>query len=138
MAVCGIDIQGSEAFFVSLNGKKSNHHVIASNFRKISLADHTSQDLVRSLFQTVEAHFRDAGIRQVGIRARQTKGNFAGSPLTFKIEGIIQMVDFPVTLIHPGTIQKTLRSHPFSEFPGEIYKYQREAYEIAYHLLEVD
>lgn len=138
MAVCGIEIQGNEAFFVSLDGTREHHHLVAPSFRKISLSDHTNQDIIHSFFQTVQAHLRDANISKIGIRARQTKGNYAGGSITFKIEGILQMVDVPVSVIHPLTLQKTLRNCPPSQIPDEIYKYQQNAYEVAYHLLEAE
>lgn len=59
------------------------------------------------------------------------KGEFAGGPTTFKIEGVFQLLEnCEVTLLSPQTINAQAKKHNF-ELPGTLNKYQHEAFKAA-------
>ena len=65
------------------------------------------------------------------IKKRGKKGEYAGGPTTFKIEGILQMLaNCDVVLISPQTISAQARKHGFA-MPTTLNKYQHDAYSTA-------
>lgn len=133
--VCGIELSASEAILVTIEGTKSNFKIINNDFKRISLGDKMSQSDVLSFKQTIQNYFENEGIKKVGIKARATKGDFAGGPMSFKLEGILQTLDIPVELIHSSTIAAAIRKHGVDITNQQINKYQYEAFKVAYYLL---
>jgi len=77
------------------------------------------------------AFVRDNGISRIAIKKRSKKGEFAGGPTTFKIEGVFQLLDnCEVTLLSPQTINAQNKKHNF-DLPATLNKYQHEAYKTA-------
>ena len=75
----------------------------------------------------VSAH----GITRIAIKKRSKKGEFAGGPTTFKIEGIIQLLDHcDVQLLSPQTLTAQFKKHAF-DLPASLNKYQHDAYKTA-------
>ncbi len=74
---------------------------------------------------------RENAIDRIAIKKRSKKGEFAGGPTTFKIEGVFQLLEScEVTLLSPQTINAQSKKHDF-ELPGTLNKYQHEAYKAA-------
>jgi len=131
MSICGIEIKGSEAIFAiaSLQGDALQHLAIAT--KKIALEDDDEAANVKAFASQVAAFVRDNGIRRIAIKKRSKKGEFAGGPTTFKIEGVFQLLEnCDVTLLSPQTINAQNKKHNF-ELPGTLNKYQHEAYKAA-------
>ena len=131
MSICGIEIKGSEAIFAiaSLQGDALQHVAIAT--KKIALEDDDQAANVKAFATQVAAFVRDNGISHIAIKKRSKKGEFAGGPTTFKIEGVFQLLEnCDVTLLSPQTINAQNKKHSF-ELPGTLNKYQHEAYKAA-------
>ncbi|MBL0387572.1 DUF3010 family protein [Tumebacillus sp. ITR2] len=135
MKVCGIELKGSEAIVVSLEGTKGEFTRLAPTTKKIALSDNKTQESAQSFLQTIQQYLRDAGIEAVGIKERATTGEFGGGAMTFKLEGLIQSLDLPVQLFHPSTLAATMRRTPVSIEDQKLHKYQTDAFKVAYHLL---
>lgn len=136
--VCGIELSGSEARVVILHGTKRNFQLAPTKFRKVSLADSTSQEQVRSFAQTVNQHLQEQGVAVCGLNARNTKGDHAGGPISFKLEGLIQLAPCEVILVHPSTLRAALRKQPIPEHFSPGFKYLDTAAELAYYLLDAE
>ena len=130
MSICGIEIKGSEAIFAiaSLQNDTLQHVAIAT--KKIALEDDDEAANVKAFAAQVTAFVRDNGISRIAIKKRSKKGEFAGGPTTFKIEGVFQLLDCDVTLLSPQTINAQNKKHNF-ELPSTLNKYQHEAYKAA-------
>ncbi|MGE8412923.1 MAG: DUF3010 family protein [Pseudomonas sp.] len=131
MSICGIEIKGSEAIFAlaSLEGGTLEHQPIA--VKKIALEDDDEAANVRAFANQVRDFVREQGITRIAIKKRSKKGEFAGGPTTFKIEGVFQLLDnCEVTLLSPQTINAQYKKHGF-ELPASLNKYQHEAYKAA-------
>ena len=132
--VCGIEIKGSAAIIVVLEGTTTDFKVIPTKFKKLSLADSTNQADVKAFYQTINEFFKTHQFDKIGIKARGTKGKFAGGATTFKIEGLIQLAAVPsVILMHGATIKAKLKKETVV-FDG-VNSYQLEAMRLGYCLL---
>ena len=128
MTLCGIEIKGSEAI-IAVAAPDLTHVTMAT--KKIALEDDDEAANVKALASQVAAFVRDNGITRIAIKKRSKKGEFAGGPTTFKIEGVLQLLDgVEVTLLSPQTINAQYKKHNF-ELPATLNKYQHEAFKTA-------
>ena len=131
MNICGIEIKGSEAIIAvaALDGSNLSHVPLAT--KKIALDEDDEAANVKLFAAQVASFVRENSIDRIAIKKRSKKGEFAGGPTTFKIEGILQLLDgCEVTLLSPQTINAQAKMHNF-ELPGTLNKYQHEAYKAA-------
>ena len=128
MTLCGIEIKGSEAI-IAVAAPDLTHVTMAT--KKIALEDDDEAANVKAFASQVAAFVRDNGITRIAIKKRSKKGEFAGGPTTFKIEGVLQLLDgVEVTLLSPQTINAQYKKHSF-ELPATLNKYQHEAFKAA-------
>ena len=131
MTLCGIEIKGSEAIIAvaSLHNQALTHVALAT--KKIALDDDDEAANVKAFAAQVKAFVQANGITRIAIKKRSKKGEFAGGPTTFKIEGVFQLLEgVEVTLLSPQTINAQYKKHTF-DLPATLNKYQHEAYKTA-------
>ncbi|KRP81762.1 DUF3010 family protein [Pseudomonas veronii] len=131
MTLCGIEIKGSEAIIAvaSLNNQTLTHVALAT--KKIALEDDDDAANVKAFATQVKAFVQDNAIERIAIKKRSKKGEFAGGPTTFKIEGVFQLLEgVEVTLLSPQTINAQNKKHNF-DLPATLNKYQHEAFKAA-------
>lgn len=131
MIICGIEIKGSEAIIAvaSLDQQALSH--VALSTRKIALDDDDEAANVKAFAARVRAFVAENAIERIAIKKRGKKGEFAGGPTTFKIEGVLQLLEgCDVTLLSPQTINAQHKKHDFA-LPATLNKYQHEAYKTA-------
>lgn len=131
MNICGIEIKGSEAIIAvaALDGSTLSHVPLAT--KKIALDDDDDAANVKLFAAQVASFVRENAVDRIAIKKRSKKGEFAGGPTTFKIEGVFQLLDgCEVTLLSPQTINAQAKKHDF-DLPGTLNKYQHEAYKAA-------
>ncbi|NNA69140.1 DUF3010 family protein [Pseudomonas gessardii] len=128
MTLCGIEIKGSEAI-IAVAAPDLTHIALAT--KKIALEDDDEAANVKAFASQVAAFVRDNSITRIAIKKRSKKGEFAGGPTTFKIEGVLQLLDgVEVTLLSPQTINAQNKKHDFA-LPATLNKYQHEAFKAA-------
>ncbi|MDN7144110.1 DUF3010 family protein [Pseudomonas sp. JQ170] len=135
MKVCGIEIKGSEALLavVALEAGSPAHLALAT--KKIGLEDDELADNVKAFASQARQFVTEHGITHLAIKKRSKKGDFAGGPTTFKIEGILQLLEgCEVALVSPQTVSAQAKKHNI-EPPASLNKYQHEAYKSACALL---
>lgn len=131
MSICGIEIKGSEAIFAIASQQGDGLQHVAIAIKKIALEDDDEAANVKAFATQVAAFVRDNGISRIAIKKRSKKGEFAGGPTTFKIEGVFQLLEnCDVTLLSPQTINAQNKKHNF-DLPSTLNKYQHEAYKAA-------
>ncbi len=131
MTICGIEIKGSEAIIAlaSLDNQTLSH--VALGIKKIALDDDDEAVNVKAFAAQVRAFVQENAIQRIAIKKRSKKGEFAGGPTTFKIEGVFQLLEgVEVTLLSPQTINAQNKKHNF-DLPATLNKYQHEAYKAA-------
>ena len=134
MKVCGIELKGNNAIIASLSGDKDDYEIIAEKVKKIGLNDTKVQEDIRSFSKAIVQFFDEMNFDKIGIKARAEKGKFAGGPMSFKMEGLIQNTNYGVEIIHGATIRAKLKG--ISIDSSAIMKYQEEALNIAVYLLQ--
>ena len=128
MTICGIEIKGSEAIFALAN--QGLEHV-ANATKKIALDDDEDAASVKAFAAQIAAFVKANAITRIVIKKRSKKGEFAGGPITFKIEGLIQLLDdCEVQLLSPQTLNAQYKKHAF-DLPASLNKYQHEAFKAA-------
>lgn len=136
MPICGIEMFGPEVRLALLNGSKSSFSHIDIEPRKIILPDDQNADEVKALRDLIFAFFRENKVDLIAIKKRGKKGEFAGGPIGFKVEGIIQLYeDCPIKLVAPQTISATQKKHSPSK-PDTLRKYQHTAFETAFSVMK--
>ena len=131
MTICGIEIKGSEAIIAvaSLDNQTLTHVALAT--KKIALDDDDEAANVKAFAAQVKAFVQANGITRIAIKKRSKKGEFAGGPTTFKIEGVFQLLEgVEVTLLSPQTINAQNKKPDFA-LPATLNKYQHEAFKAA-------
>ena len=128
MRVCGIEIKGNEAVLALVEAQANELHLVPSPTKRIPLNDDESQESVKLFFDTIGAFFRNNHVQIAAIKKRNKKGEFAGGGVTFKIEGLIQLIlDCEVQILSAQTIAASNRKLGF-EIPDALNKYQEDAY----------
>jgi len=130
---CGIEIKGSSAIVVLLEGVADNFKVLPTEFKKINLEDSNNQADVKAFSAVINSFLKTHNFDSIGIKARGTKGKFAGGAVSFKIEGLLQNTDYPVSIIKGASMKAKLKDIAV-EFTG-VNNYQIEAMKVAYYLL---
>lgn len=110
MKTCGIDLKGNDAILVSLEGNSESYTITNQDVKKISLKDPNSQDDVKEFYNQITEFFNQNNFDQIGIKARATKGKFAGGPTSFKMEGLIQNTNALVSILPSPTIKSKLKN----------------------------
>ena len=125
-----------EAIVVILNGKRTSWTLIDCKPRKLSLPNDEDAEQVRAFLAAMKALVKHHGIERIAIKKRGRKGKFAGGPVSFKMEGLIQLIDTcEVILLAPQTIAAVIKKHP-DAIPDELNQYQREAFYTALTALD--
>ena len=131
MTICGIEIKGSEAIFALATQGAGGLEHLAIATKKIALDDDDDALNVKAFAAQATAFVKTNAITRIAIKKRSKKGEFAGGPTTFKIEGIIQLLDdCEVQLLSPQTLNAQYKKHAF-DLPASLNKYQHEAFKAA-------
>jgi hypothetical protein len=87
LKICGIELKSNIASLVVIN----DGEYIDLKIKKIILENDENQDDIRKFCNEFLLFLEQNFIDKVVIKKRAKKGNFAGGPVTFKMEGLIQL-----------------------------------------------
>jgi len=133
MKYCGIELKSNEARIVSIESDGGAYQLIATDIKKIKLEDPKAQVAAVSFRGSFAKFFESNNFDKIGIKERGRKGRFAGGSDSFKMEGIIQTLDYPVELIHSNTIKAKIKGKTLKT--EDLNVYQVEAFKTALSLL---
>lgn len=132
MTTCGVDISGSRAVLVLLTGTATSHTVVDPGFRHLSVDGAVTGAKLRSFRDTFDGMVQRHSIAQIAIKGRAGRGRFAGGPVGFKLEALIQLnPNVQVLILASATITAALRDHQY-DMPFGLTAYQHDAYRVAY------
>lgn len=136
MKTIGIQIKSSEAILVVLE-KDINGVVSQTNESvKFGITDPTKGNQVKQFRDQINAAFDSIKPNKIAIVARNAnaKGDRTPSPVSFKLEGIIQLYDkVDVELFYKITTMSFFKKNALT---GKAkHKYQDDAYELAHYLI---
>ena len=124
---------------VVLDGSADDLNIVDTGISKLEINDSESAQDVISFFESFHSFVRNHQVEKIGIKKRslKAKGKYASGPITFKMEGLIQLCkDAEVLLISPNTISSKIKKNPPPHV--NIFKYQTEAYQTAYTVLRLE
>ena len=134
--VCGVDIKGSMAICVLLEGTRATPKLVPTKISKIPLGDHVDQACIRSFRDAMASFLMDHGVKRVCVRGRVSKGGYSAGGGSFKAEAVIQLMDIPVDIVYLPTLKAAARKHPNAVEQVRIRKYQEQAFWAAFCMLE--
>ena len=115
------DNQGA---YINLTGK----------FKYLGIQEDQDNDEIRDFQSTIHTFFNNINPDAIAIIVRQTKGRFASSPFSFKLEGLIQCYDkVNIEFVSPKTITAFYKKNPFTVLFDN--NYQEDAARLANYLL---
>lgn len=136
MNVCGIELAGHEARLVVIVGTPNDWVLLDSGLRRVSLEDIDSTAEVKSFREIWQAFVDEQHVTHIVIKKRALKGEYAGGPVSFKMEGVLQTLDrCEVCVLSPLTIAAHMKKEPVNP-PESLKKYQHEAFKAAYAFLK--
>lgn len=135
MITVGIEIDGKRAIFSTLLKKGKNITDKTGKFTQLKIANDENPQEIRSFFNTIKSHFDSINPDKIAIIKRQKKGMFTSGPISFKIEGLIQLYPHKdIILVSPNTLRKFDKDNSPEIKPT--YKYQKDSYLLALYLLK--
>jgi hypothetical protein len=135
MRVVGIQIKSSEAILVVLNMENDGTVLQTSQSVKFGISESQDSIQVRQFRDQVNATLDSIKPDKIVLLARQHRGMKAASPLSFKLEGIIQLYEkSPIEFIAPQTVQAYKKKYTIDIDPKQ--KQQRDAFDAAYIVIK--
>ena len=135
MKTCGIELKGNDAIITCLEGNADEYKILLTKIKKINLKDSLSQEDIRAFSKQINAYLEEHSFDKVGIKARATKGRFAGGSVSFKMEALIQNSNAVVHLVSGATLRAKLKSRIESIDTSEIHSYQEGALHVALYMM---
>ncbi|WP_370979833.1 DUF3010 family protein [Agaribacterium sp. ZY112] len=135
MRVCGVELSGGDAIICLLGREGQLFDIPDCRVRKLSLAKVHSQEDMRKFQFDFAKLMQDYSVDKVAIRERPTKGKFAASATSFKMEAAIQVIDdLDVLMLSPSTLKELQKEHPLPiDFTDtELKVFQQPAFISAY------
>jgi hypothetical protein len=138
MKIIGIQLKSTEAIIVVLNKDETGLVTQTNESAKFGIDDPTKPNQVRQFRDQMNTAFDSICANRIGIVARNAngKGDRAPSPVSFKLEGIIQLYNkIDVELVWKQTTQAYFKKNSRNGSPK--HKYQEDAYELADYLIQI-
>lgn len=137
MKTIGIQIKSNETIMVVLSKDKEGNITQSQDSTKFKLDDHTQPEQVKQFRDQINSFFDSVKADKIGILVRNpnAKGQMAPSPISFKLEGIMQLYDKnEIELIWKKTLNAFFERNAKTLEADKIY--QAEAFEVAYYLIK--
>jgi len=122
MIVCGIDLDSKGASLVVLNGSEE---VVSTT--KIEFADHELKQSLVDFSKDITTYLKEQNVELLVIKKRALKGKFVGSPLSFKMEALIQLTSFPIQFLTAAKLASDVKRKSLV-LPTGLFKYFSAAY----------
>lgn len=135
MKVLGISIEANKLIFSALeNNSNAIPTEISNAVRKLELKNHWDAAEVRAFMEEIHTFLGQHTFDKIAIITRGTKGRFAASPISFKIEGLIQVFpNIEIDFVAPASLRAFYKKN---ENPVQAtYSYQEQSNNLAYYLL---
>lgn len=139
MRVCGVELTGNEAIISIMQLENGLYDVPKVRVTKLALPDAINTDPLKKFQFDFAQLMKDYKVDTVVIKQRALKGKYAGNPLSFKIEGALQlMADLNVHVISAAYIKEGLSQAQVTPDVRELglKKFQEQAMLAAFGYLE--
>lgn len=135
MKAIGIDIDKKRAIcFVLERDEQGKLIDLTGKFKYLEIADDHNNNEIREFQSAIHEFFDSVQPDMIGIISRQTKGRFASSVFSFKLEGLIQCYkNMDVQFVSKQTISAYYKKNDVTFKVDN--KYQENAAKLAGYLL---
>ncbi len=136
MKVLGIEIKGSSAIFCAIN-ENGQLNDVTGKMTKLEIKDDESGEEIHEFVDILHSHFDEMQFEKIAIlkRAKSSKAKFPPAPISFKLEGLIQMYkNTDIDFIAPQTIHAFFKKNKNTFKPK--YGYQNSSADLAFYLLK--
>lgn len=133
MKVCGIELKRNQALCVVLRGTPDSYIIEHDDCARFVLENSKDQEAVKIFRDELFNYFSYQDFAAIGIKERASKGRFSGSPISFKIEGLMQTSDYQIKIVHSASLASKIKE-VLLEY-DQLKKQQHKAFELAYYLL---
>lgn len=136
MKTIGIQIKSTEAIMVVLEKDAAGNISQTNESAKFGIDDPTKPNQIRQFRDQINTAFDSIGAERIGIVARNAngKGDRVPSPISFKLEGIIQLYDkTEIELVWKQTTIAYFKKN--AKMASAKNKYQEDAFDVAYFLI---
>jgi hypothetical protein len=135
MKIIGLQIKSAEAIIVVLKKEADGRLIQTDECIKLSIKDPSDPVQVRQFRDQINSTFDNINPDKIAILARnyKAKGTMTPSPMSFKLEGIIQLYDKrPLLLTWPQSVSAYTKKNAS---PKAKYTYQQEAFDLAFYTI---
>ena len=139
MKACGVEIKSNEAIICIMSKENNLYDIPHTRVQKIGLDNTGDAEEVKKFQFTFAKLMQDYQVTHVIIRGRALKGKFAGSPIGFKVEAAIQLIEeLNVQILAGSFIKKELaKSQIDIDFRDTgLKQYQEQAFDTVFAFLE--
>jgi hypothetical protein len=136
MKVIGIEIDKSRLVLYALElDDDDNLTNLTGDFITLTLKNDADNSQVGTFKETIHSFFDDINPDVIAILTRQTKGRFKAAPISFKLEGLLQIYEkVDVEFVSPLTLTAYYKKNAFDI---EIqHNYQKNAAKLANYLIK--
>lgn len=138
MKICAVELKNNEANFCLLSNEAGLFEILPCRAQKFILTQPEQTESIRDFQKTFAKLMADYQITDVVILARELKGKFSGSSISFKLETAIQLVpELNVTLYPATEVKAKLKRNPLAiDFRStELRGFQEAAFTTGYAFL---
>ncbi len=135
MKSIGIEIDKKRAICFALEKDNQGTYInLTGKFKYLDIKDDQDNTEIQNFQSTIHTFFENINPDRIAIITRQTKGKFASSPLSFKLEGLIQCYNkVNVEFIPKATLTAHFKKNSFTTSYDN--NYQENAAKLANYLL---
>jgi hypothetical protein len=135
MKSIGIEIDKKRAICFALEKDNQGTYInLTGKFKYLDIKDDQDNIEIQNFQSTIHTFFENINPNRIAIISRQTKGKFASSPLSFKLEGLIQCYNkVNIEFIAKATLTAHYKKNSFTTVYDN--NYQENAAKLANYLL---
>ena len=136
MRAIGIEIDKKRAICFALEKDSQGTYInLTGKFKYLEIKDDQDNTEIKNFQTTIHTFFENLNPDRIAIISRQTKGKFASSPLSFKLEGLIQCYNkTAIEFVPKATLISYYKKNNFSILHDN--NYQENAAKLANYLLQ--
>tara|TARA_R110002096_G_scaffold428319_2_gene639830 strand:+ start:5094 stop:5507 length:414 start_codon:yes stop_codon:yes gene_type:complete len=137
MKTVGIQIDGNKMTIGVIEKYDDGNMELSELSRRLELLNHLDNTEVRNFKDELYSALDIIGATRIAYVARNPKGQKSASPLSFKLEGILQLYPgLEVESFWPATTSAFYKKNNYKDLKK--YKYQDKALRLATYLIEND
>lgn len=135
MKSIGIEIDKKRAICFALEKDDQGTYInLTGKFKYLDINDDQDNFEIQNFQSTIHTFFENINPDRIAIISRHTKGKFASSPLSFKLEGLIQCYSkVNVEFVPKATLTAHYKKNSFTT--THAHNYQENAAKLANYLL---